>query len=524
MVTDNIPMKILLVDDDIHIRVGLEKIITDHFSSGEVIVFSCENGFIASQLMVKEPIDLLITDIKMPLCSGLDLLKILNEQHYPCRSIVLSGYDDFNLVRNAMRLGASDYLLKPVDEGLLIHTIQEFRDTAMPQNTSTAESSGLSSILKMQRILECLLGNYPPPVSLPDSDDFLQSRGINGQTNCLMCYIDIKRALYSNHLTMFQFLADRAQYFLSHTDCPALADCPVIYGGFGSFWIFLLFSEKPFSDPAVILEKFLLQLEKDHLKYSFTPSWFSFEHLHQADQLCRKGFEKYYFDLPYAAPDEKDPENALLNYMEKAVLSAASCDYASTIENLEHSFALINILRPSIPEVKKVMNDFVYSILKQNSAFISVISSSKFTDYDIFEHIETSESLSVLQKNMYLSLNHMTGQIIQNMQDKDDFVIQKAKEYIRHNYQDDISLNDVASHVFLNSNYFSSLFKQKTGDTFRNYLRNIRIDKAKELLTSTNLRIYEIAMTVGYNEPSHFVRAFKSVTGKNPRDFREDNF
>ena len=163
MVTDNIPMKILLVDDDIHIRVGLEKIITDHFSSGEVIVFSCENGFIASQLMVKEPIDLLITDIKMPLCSGLDLLKILNEHHYPCRSIVLSGYDDFNLVRNAMRLGASDYLLKPVDEGLLIHTIQEFRDTAMPQNTSTAESSGLSSILKMQRILECLLGNYPPP-------------------------------------------------------------------------------------------------------------------------------------------------------------------------------------------------------------------------------------------------------------------------------------------------------------------------------------------------------------------------
>lgn len=528
MTVEKIPMKILLVDDDIHIRVGLEKIITDHFPSGEIIVFSCENGLIASQLMAQESIDLLVTDIKMPLCSGIDLLKIVNENRYACHSIVLSGYDDFNLVRSAMRLGASDYLLKPVDEGLLIHTIREFqnisRNTSLQQGYGTggSESPALSSILKMQRILENLLGDTP--VSLPDSEVFLRSHNINGQTNCLMCYVDIKRALYSNHLAMFQFLADRAQHFLSHTSDSNLADCTVIYGGFGSFWVFLLFSEKAFSEPSVLLEEFFLQLEKDHLKYSFTPFWFSFEHLRQADQLCRKGFEKYYFDLPYTTPDEKAPENALTEFLDKAVLSVAACDYAATIENLEHCFALLNILRPSIPDVKKMMNRFVYSILKQNSAYISIISSSKFTDYDILEHIETSESLSALQKNIYMSLNNMIEQLIQSMRDKDDFVIQKAKEYIKHNYQDDISLNDVASHVFLNSNYFSTLFRQKTGDTFRSYLRNVRIKKAKELLTTSNLRVYEIAMMVGYNEPSHFVRAFKTVTGKNPKDFREDSF
>ena len=107
------PLQLLLVDDDTQIRLGLEKIIYNHFSEEEISVYSCENGLVASQFLAQEPVDVVITDIKMPLCSGIDLLQIINDKKYTCRSIVLSGYDDFNLVRDAMRLGASDYLLKP---------------------------------------------------------------------------------------------------------------------------------------------------------------------------------------------------------------------------------------------------------------------------------------------------------------------------------------------------------------------------------------------------------------------------
>lgn len=123
---------------------------------------------------------------------------------------------------------------------------------------------------------------------------------------------------------------------------------------------------------------------------------------------------------------------------------------------------------------------------------------------------------------MYASVNYLIGELICSMKNKDDYVIQKAKEYIHKNYTDDLTLNDVAAHVFLNGNYFSTLFKQKTGIAFRNYLRNLRIEKAKELLTTTNLRIYEVALKVGYNEHSHFVRAFKSVTGISPGQYREE--
>lgn len=514
------PLQLLLVDDDIQIRLGLEKIISNHFSENEVTIYSCENGLIASQFLAQESIDVLITDIKMPLCSGIELLQIINDRKYTCRSIVLSGYDDFNLVRDAMRLGASDYLLKPVDEGLLIHTLEEMKKAVIRSASSHFESASLTSVLKMQRLLESFLGK--PQLVSPDAEEFMETYKISDQTPCLMCYVDIKRALYSNHLTLFQFLADRASTFLQSSEILNHSHTAVIYGGFESFWIFLLFSDETSAPPQKLLTPFLSLLDRDHLKYSFTESWYTYGLIRQADAACKKGFEKYYFDLPYKTPDESIPEQALANYLSEAAQAASSYNYAATIENLEHCFALLAFLRPSIAEVKKEMNSFVYSILTRNSSFIPIISASKFTDYDILEHIETAESLSVLQKGIYDSVNYLIGELICSMQNKDDYVIQKAKEYIHKNYRDDLTLNDVAAHVFLNGNYFSTLFKQKTGTAFRNYLRNFRIEKAKELLTTTNLRIYEIALKVGYNEHSHFVRAFKSVTGMSPGQYREE--
>lgn len=516
------PFKLLLVDDDPQILLGLEKIISNHFSRDEVLIFSCKNGLMASQLLASEPINAVITDIKMPLFSGIDLLKFIEEQKLPCSSIVLSGYDDFNLVKNAMRLGASDYLLKPVDEGLLINALYELKKQAgrLP-DFSGRQPHSLTSILKMQQLLEGLVGS--PDIPLSDADEFEKEHHISGHTFCLMCYVDIKRALYSNYLTMFQYLTDRVETFLGGSGEIALLKPAVVYGRLDTYWIFLLFSDEASFAPSKILDPFLALLTKDHFKYSFTADWCTYDNIRQADAECRKGFEKYYFDLPYTAPAAPADRQALSESLDMAAAAAAAYDYASTIKNLERCFAILSFLRPSISEVKKEMHHFVYSILNRNSAFIPVVSTSKFTDYDLFEHIEKSESLSALQKRLYSSVNYLIGKLIESMENKDDYVIQKAKEYIHNNYQDNLTLNDVATHVFLSENYFSTLFSQKTGTTFRNYLRSFRIEKAKELLTTTNLRIYEVAEQTGYTEHSHFVRAFKALTGQSPGDYRQMN-
>ena len=235
------PMRVLLVDDDIHILTGLKSIISNHFTDQELSVFTCENGLIASQLLAQEPMDVLITDIKMPVCSGIELLTIINEQHYDCRSVVLSGYDDFNLVRNAMRLGASDYLLKPVDEGLLIHTLQEFQKMiplSLPE-PAHPEATSLTTLLQMQNILDTLISHSPTGAS--EAQHFLTANGITVDTCCLMCYVDIKRALYSNHLGMFQFFSDRVNTFLKTSVLSRHQNVSVLYGGLGSYCLFTVF-------------------------------------------------------------------------------------------------------------------------------------------------------------------------------------------------------------------------------------------------------------------------------------------
>lgn len=517
--TDNIySLQILIVDDDLQIRLGLEQIINTHFSQDEISVLSCENGLIASQILEQETIDILITDIKMPFCSGIELLQIVQEKNYSCYSIILSGYDDFSLVRNAMRLGAVDYLLKPVDEELLIHTITDIKQS-MVCTPSSVSISPIADVLKKQKILELFMSN--PRINTNDLSKYMSENNITTESFCIMCYVDIKRALYSNHLTMFQFLADCVQSTLADFLPHSKYNFHVVYGNYNNFWILLIFSNTNEANPNVILEPFLKMLQNGHLRYSYTSSWYDYNSLSQGDAFCRKGFEKYYYDLPYKTVHMEDPETSLKTHLNLAAEAVSTYNYPDVIQNLELCFSLINYLHPDISELKKLMNHFVYQILTQNTAFIPIISKSKFTDYDILEYIETSESLSILQKNVYFSIQNLIGELIISSKDKDDYVIQKSKEYIHTNYQNNISLNDVASHVFLNSNYFSSLFKQKTGVTFRNYLRDFRIEKAKKLLLSTNLRIYEIGLSVGYNEQSHFIRAFKTVTGVTPTEFRD---
>lgn len=113
---------ILIVDDDPAIREGLTREVEKEFQE-KAIVLNCKNGAIAAELLKCNTIDIVVTDIKMPVMNGIELLQFIKDNNINCKSLVLSSYDDFNLVRDAMRLNASDYLLKPVDFPTLHRTL-----------------------------------------------------------------------------------------------------------------------------------------------------------------------------------------------------------------------------------------------------------------------------------------------------------------------------------------------------------------------------------------------------------------
>ncbi|MNR05126.1 HTH-type transcriptional activator Btr [compost metagenome] len=101
-------------------------------------------------------------------------------------------------------------------------------------------------------------------------------------------------------------------------------------------------------------------------------------------------------------------------------------------------------------------------------------------------------------------------------------IITEIKDYLIKHYNEPIRIADLAARFFISPLYLSQFFKQKTGETYVNFLAQIRINKAKELLQNTDLKVYEICEMVGYSDTQHFARLFEKLTGSKPRDFRKN--
>lgn len=102
-------------------------------------------------------------------------------------------------------------------------------------------------------------------------------------------------------------------------------------------------------------------------------------------------------------------------------------------------------------------------------------------------------------------------------------VIEKVKVYLSDHYNESIGLEELSARFFINPFYLSQLFKQKTGDTYLNFLTQIRIDKGKGLLEKTDLKVYEICQMVGYSDTQYFSRLFEKLTGFKPSEYRKQH-
>lgn len=514
---------VLVVDDDPNIRMGLSQMIANKYIN-LLKVTSCENGLEALKEIHKGTIDMMVTDIKMPVMNGIELLHQLHEADITISSIVLSGFDDYNLVRDSLKAGAVDYLLKPVNMGLLYNTLDNIIKS-LEVNRSNADKKISTTLgedhMKRQLILEHFL------LDLNGQDDmaihYKNKHEITQGTLGLLCYTDMNSSLYSKKLSLRGYLEEKTQNFV-HLNKLNNNDTQVLFGEINDYWIVLtLFTNKKAVHNKQLVSFYtpLLQsFRNENLKVVSQEKALPISHLSFAKAECLRGFERYYFDLPYTNNQDQNLKELEREWLCQGVNYMADYNFAKTIEILSRLFALYNSVRPSITHIKRTLSDYVYDIIEKNPKYIPIVSSSKFTKYDMLDCITNSTCLSKLQACMFDITNYYIKRLVESMENKDDFIIKKAKSYIHNNYADSLTLSDVASHVFLHSSYFSTVFKTKTGTTFRQYLRDYRIQKSKELMLEGRLKIYEIAQAVGYQESANFVRAFKEVEGENPSEFK----
>lgn len=410
-------MKILVVDDDKIIRMGLTKIIKRLFDQHEVIS-DFQNGLLALEYLRENKVDLVITDIKMPIMTGTELIKnSLDTLTNPPMFVVLSGYDEFTYVRDTMKLGAINYLLKPIKQDELISVLEEVENKIKDNS-------------KKEKILN-------KSIDILKKDFFKHMLFSNGETN----YKTDKRLLENIQLS--------ENYIYK-----------------------MIIIDRDKNNEKELVRNFIKSVidnfkSMEYLSFNFEDNTYMIFYIDTTKEKNLSYFDSYIYE-----------------------------NVDMFIENNRNVYIVES-------------TEKVWKLREQSKEFRKLKSSIRQ------EHRIKKYNLNLSDK-AYLSNN-------EEMKKTNLTAIKLAKQYIVDNFNKNITLKEVANEVYLSQNYLSELFKKETNEGFYDFLSKHRISVAKELLLKTNLKVYEIAENVGYNDARTFGRSFKKITGRTPNEFRNND-
>ncbi|MCQ4088285.1 helix-turn-helix domain-containing protein [Saccharibacillus sp. JS10] len=383
-------MNILVVDDEPIIRNGIQRTIERAFPQHRVVLAS--GPVEATQCLKSELIDLVLTDVLMPGMNGLELMEVSRTLHPDAKWVVISAYSEFEYAKKAVRLGAVDYLLKPIGKDILLELIKKMGEEIAERHIRAKESLLLKHNLRFLR--EAVFARWASGLDLG---------GI---------------------------------------------DLPSFTESYPNFHLLMVHVE---SDTDTKLEHFIVENVMSELITSFG-----------------KGF--------VASIDAK---NLLgLVKLERGSLADLNEELRSCLKRY----------------LKKPFQLFVSSQIEDPSQVPSEVQRMReSSEYQVYDH--------------YASGGEQAVEI--------------ALQYIKARYGAELSLEKVASVVYLNPAYFSQLFKQKTGQGFKEYITQLRLDHAMEMLSESELKVGDIAERVGYPDVRHFSQVFRKKIGCTPSEYRE---
>ena len=540
--------RIILVDDEEEVRKSIIRKI-DWTAVGFAVVGDAENGEDALEKIENLEPDVVLTDIRMPYMDGLTLAERIRQKYPSMKSVIFSGYDDFEYAKQAIKLNVTEYILKPVN-------VEEL--TAILKRIKT----NLDEEIEQKRNVNLLRENYKR--SLPIlREQFLKdliSRPMDGETvQTLLREYDIPLAGAKKWIAIAVEL--ELEQELTQEEAPL-----------------------PLHEEKNLIPISVMQILSENLKPSYRFSLLSFSG--SADAKI----------AGIAAIDENNSQTELINILGdickeirktlKVPVTIGIGHSAQKLENISRSFQsaldalgyrsvvgtgstiYINDVEPGIggklqfgseeesaliqaikfgPEEKiretvrgivDRMNEARVHARQQQAYILSVANCmiQLIQQYDLnMEEIFAEDPLgpdpftviqSMLNRENFSRWLYQTALKINNALSRErDYaarqVIEKAKQYIMDNYQDPgLSVEQICRYLHMSPAYFSTMFKKATGQTYIAYLTEVRLNKAVELLNMTDEKTYVIASQVGYQEQNYFSYVFKKRFGVSPTKFR----
>lgn len=529
---------VLLVDDEPEIRQGIIRKI-DWNKHGFEIIGSAENGRDALEIAEQKRPDVVMTDVMMPFMNGLELGEQLMRAMPSTKLILFSGADDFEYVQKALKIKAMEYVLKPIDAeefSATLTKLKELLDTEYEEkrNMENLRQHYIDSIpvLKEQFLVGLLDGRI-------DEEQLKKKSGIGqldlearGYTTGLLC-------LEANQEATIKKLFRNHDEALVPTTLKQLADSVLSsYGKIVSCY---------YGDMVGLVAN--LYDSKDIYRF-----------VDGLDHVCKEmervyglkvtaGIGKMYsspMELRYA---KKDAQTALTY---RVSLGCGQAIYLGDVEPEKNAFLQFQghdetelIAAIKLGDSQDIHNrvNYIFGRLKENTlttdqlkvylvevkvSFIKLMqyydmkSELLFESQDVFHDLEQLTSLADIKSFILAKSLQLSMLIKESRSSSQSAITTKAREYVLEHYSDDkLSVDYMSQILHVSPSYFSSLFKKEMGISFIAYLTNIRMEKAVELLDTTDDKSYMIAEKVGYPDANYFSYVFKKQYGISPQRYRK---
>ena len=491
-------LSFLIVDDEPAIRNGIAEIIAAGIE-GSPVIYQASDGKEGLKMAMEKHPSLMISDVIMPEMSGLELKRKLNEMKIDIPTIMVSGYDEFKYAKEAIKLGILNYILKPISKQELLDAIQSVKLKLTEKNINEKE---ILQAATEHFLMQLLTGEIK---SEEEAEHGIESLSLEFSKDALTV------ATLSGHKEKLQMIQEQVK------------DSQLMSIFFNNNLVLIYQADVKF-----VLHEMRLLLE-DHSNIiagigipvtSYSKLCISYQH-----SLNALSYAIYY------------PEENILYSRHitsgSPTISPANIDTITLknfiLENDEISIKewtdkfyilLLNTEVPPPPSFIKGMSIYVLSDIQKHlvenlhipqESFMALNSSMLNKFYRLVD-MENWMKTQLL----FISRKIVPEARISNMSD-----IHIARKYIENNLDTIISSNDIADKLNMTPSYFSTYFKKKTGESFRNYVNRLKNDKAKEMLSMPDYTIEEISQNLGYTDYRSFHRIFKKQNGISPTAYRK---
>lgn len=492
-------LRIVIVDDEVLIREGLARMISRESSEFAVIRMYADGKYLLDELPSLQ-FDVVITDIRMPQIGGLELIRLLKASRPQVRSLLMSGFVEFDYAREAIRSSAVDYLLKPINKEQLFEVLYSLdQERRLQQEKEDRHRTGLLlSMLQIDEPSAALTAGLilPQPyfsvfVLKGDSPGIVSSctDSLRQEKDYRFDGLELRQGLQAWVWYSAQpLLPDQLQEIRQHVQA-ACAGHSLHVG-----------ISRSCDNPARLRSAYL-----------------------EARAACGQGIYQpqrlHYVTIEEAPVPDKAVSELLDPYREPLIHDLQILNVEGVLAGIRKLFSALAAQRVSPGQILGICREIEGLARKELPEFETVYRNG--APGTLEEQIEACMLFADIEKLFHNSLSSALSGIRTHRLELPGTAIETIKRWISAHYNQHADLNTLAGMVYLTPSYLSKLFKQETGLTLTDYMIEIRIRKAKQLLKNApDLKIHEIGTEVGYPDPAYFNKLFKRIVGVTPNEYK----